>query len=156
MSEPKASSAAPCPFRKSPRTQHLVSTNSERRPNIRHKKTSATILSPQIRKNTGLTNLPLQISKKLIYCTRCTIIKQHLVHQNTLYAQFVRQVFLMKVISNKKIPQPQKDYGTRYNSLQSLQRHQCLNRSLNLQRITLSQSFLFGNSTENLHSRRID
>ena len=27
--EPKASSAAPCPFRKSPRTQHQVNTNSE-------------------------------------------------------------------------------------------------------------------------------
>ena len=107
-------------------------------------------------KNTWSINLLSQISTKPIHRARCTIIKQHLEHQNTLYAQFARQVLLMKVISNKKIPQPQKDYGIRYNSLQSLQRHQCLNRSLDLQRITLSQSLLFGNSAENLHSRRIN
>ena len=47
-------------------------------------------------KNTWISNIPSQISTKPIHRARCTIIKQHLEHQNTLYAQFARQVFLRK------------------------------------------------------------
>ena len=45
-------------------------------------------------KNTWITNLPLQIFPKANHCSRCTKTQQHLVHQNTLWPQFARQVFL--------------------------------------------------------------